>query len=109
MKKKKTRWIVGTIIGLIVLLLVLRGAGVIGGGKEIKVAVETATERTIIETVSASGKIYPETEVKIKPDASGEIVELTVMEGDSVSKGQLLVKINPSIYNSAVTQAEASM
>ena len=109
MNKKRVRWIVGILIAIIVLLLLLKGSGVIGGAEGIKVAVDTAAERTIIETVSASGKIYPETEVKIKPDASGEIVELTVMEGDSVAKGQLLVKINPSIYNSAVTQAEATM
>jgi HlyD family secretion protein len=59
--------------------------------------------------VSASGKIYPETEVKIAPEVSGEIIALEVQEGDSVRKGQLLVRINPAIYNSMVSQAEASV
>lgn len=109
MKKKRLWWILGILVSIVVLLLVLKSKGVIGEGNGVKVAVDTATEKTIIETVSASGKIYPETEVKIKPDVSGEIVELSVEEGDSVNKGQLLIKINPSIYSSAVTQAEASM
>lgn len=109
MKKKRLWWILGILVSIIILLLVLKNKGVIGEGNGVKVAVDTATEKTIIETVSASGKIYPETEVKIKPDVSGEIVELSVAEGDSVNKGQLLIKINPSIYSSAVTQAEASM
>jgi HlyD family secretion protein len=109
MKKKTLWWLVGILGGIIILLLLLRGSGAIGGGTGLKVVIDTAMERTIIESVSASGKIYPETEVKIKPDVSGEIVALNVVEGDSVYKGQLLVKINPTIYNSAVTQAEASM
>ncbi len=107
MKKKTLWWLIGILALIIILLFALKGF--LGGGEGMKVAVDTASDRTIIEIVSASGKIYPETEVKIKPDVSGEIVELPVLEGDSVVKGQLLVKINPSIYNSAVTQAEASM
>jgi HlyD family secretion protein len=64
---------------------------------------------TITETVTASGKIYPETEVKLSPEVSGEIIELTIKEGDSVRKGQLLVRINPNIYGSVVNQAEAQV
>jgi HlyD family secretion protein len=59
--------------------------------------------------VAASGKIYPETEVKISPEVSGEIIELNVAEGDSVYKGELLVRINPAIYSSLVTQSEANV
>jgi HlyD family secretion protein len=106
MKKKTLWWLLGVLALFVILILVFKGSS---GGEGLKVAVDTASEKTIIETVNASGKIYPETEVKIKPDVSGEIVELPVLEGDSVYKGQLLVKINPTIYNSAVTQAEASM
>jgi HlyD family secretion protein len=109
MKKKTFWWIIVVIAVLVVLALVLRSSGALGDTSSVKVAVDTATERTIIQSVSASGKIYPETEVKIKPDVSGEIVELPILEGDSVIKGQLLVRINQSIYNSAVMQAEASM
>jgi HlyD family secretion protein len=109
MKKKRLWLIIGLIISAIFLLIILKSTGVIGGPKGMKVAVEAAQERTITETVNASGKIYPETEVKIKADVSGEIVALPVQEGDSVTKGQLLIKINPSIYHSEVTQAEASM
>lgn len=74
-----------------------------------KVAVEKASPHTITETVTASGKIYPETEVKISPEVSGEIIELNVEEGDSVSKGELMVRINPAIYSSIVTQSEANV
>jgi HlyD family secretion protein len=73
------------------------------------VTVEKVQKRTIRETVSASGKIYPETEVKISSDASGEIVELYVKEGDSVTVGQILAKIRPDEYQSAVEQGEASV
>lgn len=107
MKKKNRKWLwIG--IGAVLLLVLL-----IAFGKKdddgTKVAIEKAAPQTITETVTASGKIYPETEVKISPEVSGEIIELNVEEGDSVVKGQLLVKINPAIYNSQVKQAEASM
>lgn len=69
-----------------------------GGKKEEKVAIEKATKRTIIESVNASGKIYPEKEVKISPDISGQITELFVEEGDSVKKGKVLARIYADIY-----------
>lgn len=107
MKKKNRKWLwIG--IGAVVLLILL----IVFGKSEdegTKVVVEKISTHTITETVTASGKIYPETEVKISPEVSGEIIELNVAEGDSVAKGQLLVKINPAIYNSQVQQAEASM
>ncbi len=110
MKKKSFWWIITIALSaVIILVLVLSSTGVIGDSGGTRVAVDSARSRDIIETVTASGKIYPETEVKIKADVSGEIVMLSVAEGDSVQKGQVLLKINPSIYASAVTQAEASM
>ncbi|MBX7180958.1 MAG: efflux RND transporter periplasmic adaptor subunit [Bacteroidia bacterium] len=104
------------IIGLLVLVVVLVGAGMfakkkgwIGEEEGIKVAVEKAQKRTIVETVSASGKVQPETEVKISADVSGEVVELLVKEGDKVKKGQLLLKVKPDLYISAVERLEASV
>ena len=70
----------------------------------------TKTSRsTIIEKVSASGKIQPEVEVKLSPDVSGEIVSLNVAEGDSVVAGQELLKIRPDNYVSLLARAEAQM
>ena len=104
MKKKTLSWIIA---GASVLLVVLIIIGKATGEDGIKVSVEAAGPHTITETVTASGKIYPETEVKISPEVSGEITQLTIEEGDSVHKGQLLVKINPAIYSSMVIQASA--
>jgi len=95
---KKLLWV---IIGLVVIILVVIGlkkAGVIGKEEGIMVSSEKITERTVIETVNASGKVYPEIEVKVSPDISGEIVELNVNEGDSVKKGQILARIYADIY-----------
>ncbi len=106
MKSKTIWWIVIICVALIVVLVVVNKNN---GSDEIKVAVESAARHTITETVTASGKIYPETQVKIAPEVSGEIIVLNVEEGDSVKKGDVLVKINPAIYNSMVNQAEASV
>lgn len=74
-----------------------------------KVAVEKAEKRTIIEKVSASGKVFPQTEVKISSDVSGEIVELLIEEGDSVISGQLLARIDPDAYQSQVERGVAGV
>src|SRR5215210_2748284 len=104
---KKLLWIIGALIAVILLLVVLKKKGVIGKEEGIKVTAEKASKRTIIETVNASGKVYPEVEVKVSPDISGEIVELNVSEGDSVRKGQVLARIYADIYNSQRDQAAA--
>jgi len=80
-----------------------------GKQKEAEVTTEKSAYRSIVETVSASGKIQPETEVKIQSEVSGQIIELPVKEGDLVQKGQLLVKINPDLYTSALNRAEAAL
>ena len=74
-----------------------------------KVAVEKAEKRTIVEKVSASGKVFPQTEVKISSDVSGEIVELLIEEGDSVVSGQLLARIDPDAYQSQVERGVAGI
>lgn len=105
--KKKTLWIIISLVVVIVLLLGLKSAGVIGKDEGTKVAIEKVTTRTISETVTASGKIFPEIEVKVSPDISGEIIELSVLEGDSVTKGMVLAKIYGDIYTTQKNQAAA--
>jgi HlyD family secretion protein len=106
MKKKTLWWIIGSGIVLLILLILI---GRSNGDEGTKVAVEAAAAHTITETVTGSGKIYPETEVNIAPEVSGEIIALNVQEGDSVRKGQVLVRINAALYGSIVNQAEASV
>jgi HlyD family secretion protein len=107
--KKKLTWILVGLALLIVLLIVLKKAGAFGKDEGVKVSAEKVTRRSITETVTASGKIYPEVEVKMSPDISGEIVELTVQEGDSVRRGQELAKIYADIYTTQRNQAAAQV
>lgn len=109
MKKKTLYWLIGILGSLVILLMVLKASGVIGKEEGIKVAVEKAANRNIIEVVTASGKIYPEIEVKVSSDVSGEITDLLVQEGDSVKKGQVLARIYADIYGSMVDKAAASV
>lgn len=104
---KTLKWIIGILILLIVVLVVLKATGTIGKDEGTKVTTEKTERRTITETVTASGKVYPEVEVKVTPDVSGEIVELNVAEGDTVQKGEVLARIYPDIYNSERDQAAA--
>ncbi|GAB2680041.1 efflux RND transporter periplasmic adaptor subunit [Flavihumibacter cheonanensis] len=106
---KKLVWILVAVVILIIALFGLKQAGVIGGEEGIKVTTEKVAKRTIIETVNASGKVYPEVEVKVSSDISGEIVELMVEEGDSVRKGQVLAKIFADIYLTQRDQVAASV
>ena len=94
---------------LAVLLLVGILTGIIKTETALMVETEKVERRTITETVSASGKIQPEVEVKISPDVSGEIVALLVKEGDRVEKGDLLIKIKPDIYKSILERSKASL
>jgi HlyD family secretion protein len=105
--KKKTIWIIASLLAAFVLLIVLKKTGVIGKEEGTKVAVEAATKRTIIEVVNASGKIYPEVEVKISSDVSGEITELNVAEGDSVRRGQVVGRVYADIISLQQQQAAA--
>ncbi len=77
--------------------------------KPIPVTTETAVRKTILQTVSATGKIQPETEVKISPEVAGEIIELPVEDGKAVKKGDLLVKIKPDSYKALLEQQEAAI
>ena len=105
MKLKHILIVLGIIIAL---LIAAKFAGFIGGAKAEKVTVEKAEQRKVIETVTASGKIQPETEVKLSSEVSGEVVELLVKEGDVVKKGQLLCKVRPDVLKSGYDRAQAS-
>jgi HlyD family secretion protein len=106
---KKLRWIILSLVVVVILLIVLKSSGAFGKEEGLSVTTEKVTRRTIIEIVTASGKVYPEIEVKVSPDISGEIVELTVQEGDSVKRGQVLARIYADIYSTQRDQAAASV
>jgi HlyD family secretion protein len=109
-KSNKLIWYLGgTVVLLIIFAIVGKKAGWIGQEEGIKVSVSKAEFKTIIETVSANGKIQPEVEVKISPDVSGEITFMDIKEGDSVKAGALLARIDPELYQSALDRAEATL
>jgi HlyD family secretion protein len=93
----------------IIILIIGKKKGWFGSEIKIKVAVEKSEKRDIIEVITANGKVQPETEVKISPEVSGEIVELKVKEGDFVQNGVLLIKIRPDNYISILNGAEAAV
>ncbi len=108
--KKKIIWIL-IVVAVVILIagVVAKKKGLIGKPDETKVATEKVTKRTIVEVVSANGKIAPEFEVKLSPDVSGEIIELYVKEGDLIKPAQLLAKINPEIYLSNYDRTIAAL
>jgi len=106
MSKKKLIWISAIVIIIVVLL-------VFGGNKSKRdineVQISKIEPITIIETVAATGKIQPEIEVMLSSEVSGEIIELPVKEGQQVEKGDLLVRINPDLIQSALIQSQAGL
>lgn len=112
-KKSATRRLL-IVLGILVVVVIFaivgaRLAGFGGGPKATQVELADVALRSVTQVVTASGKVQPETEIKISPDVSGEIVTLTVMEGDQVRQGQLLARIKPDFYQAQVEQAEASV
>lgn len=97
------------LVVLIIVVMIGRNKGWFGSSSGVAVETDTIALRDIMETVTASGKIYPFYEVKISAEISGEIVEMPVHEGDYVTVGQLLVRINPDLYQSQVEQAKAGL
>lgn len=109
-KSHKVLYILLAVVGAIIVFAIIgKSAGWIGGEKEVAVETTKAKKLSIIEKVSASGVIEPEIEVKLSPDVAGEIIELNVMEGDSVKVGDLLVKIRPDNFISALDRARANL
>lgn len=109
---KNNKLLIGLGVALALLLIVAvvgKKQGWIGKGDVLEVAVEKSAKRSLVEAVTASGKINPQTEVKLSSEVSGEVIELYVQEGDSVKKGKLMAVINPAIYEAIVNQATASV
>lgn len=110
MKNKKILPIaIGVVVIAIVLLVVGKKQGWFGKEFTISVATETVKAQTLTEFINANGKIQPETQVKISPDVSGEVIELYVEEGNEVKAGDLLCVIKPEMYVSALNRAEAAL
>jgi HlyD family secretion protein len=110
MSKKTIYYLLGGVLLVVILLVVLKKTGAIGNndeGKEVETAV--VKEITITETVTATGKVQPEVEVKISSEVSGEIIALPIKEGQAVKKGDLLVRINPDLYESGVSRNAAAL
>lgn len=113
-KKKKSSNKLLYILGGVVLFLVLfavigKSQGWVGQKKKIQVEVANAEKATIVEKVSASGQVQPVVEVSLSPEVSGEIIEMKIEEGDSVSKGDFLLRIRPDNFQSAYDQAVAGL
>lgn len=108
-QKKILPYAITLLVVAIIVLVVGKKQGWFGQDYTISVATETVESKTITELITANGKIQPETEVKISPDVSGEIIELYVEEGDEVVTGDLLCVIKPDMYISALNRAEATL
>lgn len=112
-KKKKSNKILYILGGLVVFLILFavvgKSQGWVGQKKKIQVEISKAEKNTIIEKVSASGQVQPVVEVSLSPEVSGEIIEMKIEEGDSVSKGDFLLRIRPDNFQSAYDQAVAGL
>ena len=109
-KSNKLIYILLGVLGAIIIFAIIgKSAGWIGGEKELTVESSIVKKVSITEKVSASGVIEPEIEVKLSPDVAGEIIELNVIEGDSVKIGDLLVKIRPDNFISALDRSRANL
>src|SRR6059058_5395330 len=107
-RSRRRRYILFGSIGIVLLLIII---SVIASKREkpIPVSTEKAVRKTILQTVSATGKVQPETEVKISPEVAGEIIELPVEDGQAVKKGDLLLRIKPDSYKALLEQQEAAI
>lgn len=110
MSKKKLIIIISIVIVLLIVLIGGKKAGWFGkqgNFKEVEITKVSLVD--IVETVSATGKIQPEVEVKLSSEVSGEIIELPIVEGQQVQKGDLLVRVNPDIYQSNLNRSQATL
>src|ERR1044071_9478182 len=107
-RARRKRQIIYAVAGFFILWLIVSIA-LSKREKPIPVTTEKAVRKTILQTVSATGKIQPEIEVKISPEVAGEIIELPVEDGMAVKKGDLLIKIRPDSYKALVEQQQAAI
>jgi len=107
-RSRRKRQIIFGSVGLLVLWIIV---SIINSKREkpVPVTTEKAVRKTIVQTVSATGKVQPETEVKISPEVAGEIIDLPVEDGKAVNKGDLLVRIKPDSYKALLEQQEAAI
>ena len=108
-KNRLLIFLIAIVLVLLIVLLIGKQQGWIGGAKAMEVSAEAVSRNDIVERVSASGKIYPQLDVKLSPDVSGEITELYVEEGDSVKAGMVLAKIKPDIYQAILDRSIAAL
>jgi HlyD family secretion protein len=112
MKKKSNKllpYAIAIVVILIIVLIAGKKAGWFGKDFQINVSTKIVESKTITELITANGKVQPETEIKISPDVSGEIIEMNIKEGDEVKKGQLLLTIKPDIYIQSYNRSLASL
>jgi HlyD family secretion protein len=110
MSKKTLYIVIIAVVALLVVLVIGKKAGWFGKQGNFKeIETKKIAKIDIIETVSATGKIQPEVEVKLSSEVSGEIIELPVVEGQQVEKGDLLVRVNPDIYQSSLSRSQATL
>src|SRR5438270_4637593 len=107
-RARRKRQIIIGVVGFLVLWLIVSIA-LSKREKPIPVTTEKAVRKTIVQIVSATGKVQPETEVKISPEVAGEIIDLPVQDGMTVKKGDLLVRIKPESYKTLLEQQEAAI
>lgn len=109
MGKKKTNWWLWSLIGFVIILIIVVAIVSRTEDKGTKVEIAEVEKRDIVQTVQASGRIFPEKEVKISSDVSGAIFNLTVKEGDSVKAGDILAQIDPEVIEPQVQRGQASV
>ncbi len=107
-RSRRKRYFIFGAVGVALLLIIV---SIIASKREkpIPVVTEKAVRKSIVQTVSATGKVQPETEVKISPEVAGEIIELPVEDGKAVKKNDLLLKIRPDSYKALLEQQEAAI
>ena len=105
---KKVKWSIGgtVIIGIVAFMAVTAAKR---GNKGTEVRIEAVQKRDLVASVTASGQVRPQTKVDVAADISGRIVRLAVKEGQTVTKGQFLLEIDPSQYIAAVQRAQAAL